>query len=87
MSSMASTTEGAFSFSVAEVVEDVLQQHGSRVRGLDLDSRKAEEAGIFFFLFVSCFIFSASQQRKISNFELVVVNESEVVIDGFVLFW
>ena len=51
MSSMASTTEGAFSFSVAEVVEDVLQQHGSRVRGLDLESRKAEEAGIFFFLF------------------------------------
>ncbi|XP_062144169.1 kinesin-like protein KIN-14I isoform X2 [Alnus glutinosa] len=44
MSSMASTSEGALSFSVAEVVEDVLQQHGSRVRGLDLESRKAEEA-------------------------------------------
>lgn len=67
MSSMASTSEGALSFSVAEVVEDVLQQHGSRVRGLDLESRKAEEAGIFCFSFsflVSCFIFSASNQRK-----------------------
>lgn len=90
MSSMASTSEGALSFSVAEVVEDVLQQHGSRVRGLDLESRKAEEAGIFFFfffLFVSCFIFSASKQRKISKFVLVMVNEWERVIDGFVLFW
>ncbi|XP_015892040.3 kinesin-like protein KIN-14I [Ziziphus jujuba] len=32
-------------FSVASVVEDVLQQHGNRLRDLDLDSRKAEEAG------------------------------------------
>ncbi|CAN1860091.1 Kinesin-like protein KIN-14I [Linum perenne] len=32
------------SFSVASVVEDVLQQHGNRPRGLDLDSRRAEEA-------------------------------------------
>lgn len=43
---MAATTEGALSFSVAEVVEDVLQQHGNRLRDLDLESRKAEEAGI-----------------------------------------
>ncbi|KAH9625424.1 hypothetical protein KSS87_011354 [Heliosperma pusillum] len=35
------------SFSVASVVEDVLQQHGNRpTRGLDLDSRRAEEAGV-----------------------------------------
>ncbi|GFQ02475.1 kinesin-4 [Phtheirospermum japonicum] len=36
--------EGAFSFSVASVVEDVLQQHGNRPRGLDFDARRAEEA-------------------------------------------
>ncbi|KAF4403444.1 hypothetical protein G4B88_008090 [Cannabis sativa] len=39
-------TEGTFSFSVVSVVEDVLQQHGNRNRGggLDLESRRAEEA-------------------------------------------
>lgn len=37
-------TEGAFSFSVAEVVEDVLQQHGNRHKNLDFESRRAEEA-------------------------------------------
>ena len=46
--------EGTLSFSVVEVVEDVLQQHGNRLRDLDLASRKAEEAGnltvSFFFL-------------------------------------
>ncbi|KAK9281648.1 hypothetical protein L1049_004551 [Liquidambar formosana] len=36
--------EGALTFSVASVVEDVLQQHGTRSRDLDLESRKAEEA-------------------------------------------
>ncbi|GLT83949.1 hypothetical protein SLE2022_022110 [Rubroshorea leprosula] len=36
--------EGALSFSVASLVEDVLQQHGNRLRDLDLESRKAEEA-------------------------------------------
>ncbi|XP_028781901.1 kinesin-like protein KIN-14I [Neltuma alba] len=36
--------EGALSFSVASVVEDVLQQHGTRLKDLDLESRKAEEA-------------------------------------------
>lgn len=36
--------DGALSFSVASVVEDVLQQHGGRLRDLDLQSRKAEEA-------------------------------------------
>ncbi|XP_052187688.1 kinesin-like protein KIN-14I isoform X2 [Diospyros lotus] len=36
--------EGALPFSVASVVEDVLQQHGTRSRVLDLDSRRAEEA-------------------------------------------
>lgn len=41
--------DGALSFSVTSVVEDVLQQHGnnSRSRNLDLDARKAEEAGNF----------------------------------------
>ncbi|XP_071722269.1 kinesin-like protein KIN-14I [Rutidosis leptorrhynchoides] len=34
----------ALSFSVASMVEDVLQQHENRLRDLDLDSRKAEEA-------------------------------------------
>eukprot|EP00256_Glycine_max_P030771 XP_006574541.1 kinesin-like protein KIN-14I [Glycine max] len=34
----------ALSFSVASVVEDVLQQHGTRLKDLDLESRKAEEA-------------------------------------------
>ncbi|KAM3326414.1 kinesin-like protein KIN-14I [Capsicum chacoense] len=42
--------DGALSFSVTSVVEDVLQQHGnnsqSRSRNLDLDARKAEEAAI-----------------------------------------
>ncbi|GFZ19374.1 P-loop nucleoside triphosphate hydrolases superfamily protein with CH (Calponin Homology) domain-containing protein [Actinidia rufa] len=38
--------EGALSFSVASVVEDVLQQHGIRSRDLDLESRRAEEAAI-----------------------------------------
>ncbi|EXB95727.1 hypothetical protein L484_007477 [Morus notabilis] len=41
---MAAAAEGAFSFSVASVVEDVLQQHGNRHRELDLESRRAEEA-------------------------------------------
>ncbi|KAL6968571.1 hypothetical protein U1Q18_034373 [Sarracenia purpurea var. burkii] len=36
--------EGALSFSAASVVEDVLQQHGVRSRGIDLESRRAEEA-------------------------------------------
>ncbi|KAK6286080.1 hypothetical protein POUND7_012259 [Theobroma cacao] len=36
--------EGTLSFSVASVVEDVLQQHGNRSKDLDLESRKAEEA-------------------------------------------
>ncbi|CAH1451101.1 unnamed protein product [Lactuca virosa] len=36
--------EGPLSFSVASVMEDVLQQHDNRPRDLDLDSRRAEEA-------------------------------------------
>ncbi|CDP17097.1 unnamed protein product [Coffea canephora] len=36
----------ALAFSVASVVEDVLQQHGNRSRDLDLDARRAEEAAI-----------------------------------------
>ncbi|KAI3449437.1 hypothetical protein Pfo_006102 [Paulownia fortunei] len=38
--------EYALSFSVASVVEDVLQQHGNRSRDLDFDARRAEEAAI-----------------------------------------
>ncbi|KAI3460781.1 hypothetical protein Pfo_017444 [Paulownia fortunei] len=38
--------EGALSFSVASVVENVLQQHGNRSRDLDLDARRAEEAAM-----------------------------------------
>lgn len=47
--------DGALSFSVTSVVEDVLQQHGnnSRSRNLDLDARKAEEDGKFTVL--SCY--------------------------------
>ncbi|XP_042515804.1 kinesin-like protein KIN-14I isoform X2 [Macadamia integrifolia] len=37
-------TEGILSFSMASVVEDVLQQHGTRLSDIDLASRKAEEA-------------------------------------------
>ncbi|KAK7284615.1 hypothetical protein RJT34_19364 [Clitoria ternatea] len=36
--------EAALFFSVASVVEDVLQQHGPRLKDLDWESRKAEEA-------------------------------------------
>nr|QWT43333.1 kinesin-like protein KIN14D [Citrullus lanatus] len=36
-------TEQVFPFSVASVVEDVLQQHGVRPRNLDLASKKSEE--------------------------------------------
>ncbi|PIN24162.1 Kinesin (KAR3 subfamily) [Handroanthus impetiginosus] len=39
-------TEGALSFSVASVVEDVLQQHENRSRDLDFDARRAEEAAL-----------------------------------------
>ncbi|KAJ8899052.1 hypothetical protein K2173_010205 [Erythroxylum novogranatense] len=44
---MAGVEEGALSFSVAAVLEDVLQQHGGIIitlGDLDLESRKAEEA-------------------------------------------
>ncbi|PSS28845.1 Kinesin-like protein [Actinidia chinensis var. chinensis] len=40
------TTEGILPFSVASVVEDVLQQHGKRLSDIDLASRKAEEASL-----------------------------------------
>lgn len=42
--SIAMATDGILSFSVASVVENVLQQHGNRTRDIDLESRKAEEA-------------------------------------------
>lgn len=45
---MASATEegGLMSFTVASVMEDVLQQHGNGLRDHDLEYRRAEEAGI-----------------------------------------
>lgn len=51
---MASEGGGGLSFSMASVVEDVLQQHGVRSRDLDLDSRRAEEAGNFTLTFHLC---------------------------------
>ncbi|XP_021821255.1 kinesin-like protein KIN-14I isoform X1 [Prunus avium] len=39
-------TEQVLPFSIASVVEDVLQQHGSRLSDIDLASRKAEEASL-----------------------------------------
>lgn len=44
-------TEDLLPFSVASMVEDVLEQHGKRLNDIDLASRKAEEAGIIFFFF------------------------------------
>lgn len=41
-------TEQVFPFSVASVVEEVLQQHGVRPRNIDLISKKAEEDCMFF---------------------------------------
>ena len=49
-------TEQVFPFSVASVVEDVLQQHGVRPRNIDLASKKSEEDCMFFvFLFSGLF--------------------------------
>ena len=61
---MATTEDGVLDFSVASAVEDVLQQQGNRSRGVDLASRRAEEAcmilSFLFFLnfkiyFFGCF--------------------------------
>ena len=41
---MATAEDGVLDFSVASVVEDVLQQQGNRLSDVDLASRKAEEA-------------------------------------------
>ncbi|PIA61220.1 hypothetical protein AQUCO_00300624v1 [Aquilegia coerulea] len=38
--------EGMLSFSMTSVVEDVLQQHGTRLSDIDLASRKAEETAL-----------------------------------------
>ncbi|GMP40053.1 hypothetical protein CsSME_00010647 [Camellia sinensis var. sinensis] len=40
------TTAGILPFSLASVVEDVLQQHGKRLGDINLASRKAEEASV-----------------------------------------
>lgn len=66
------TDGAALVFSVASVVEDVLQQHGNRSRDLDLDARRAEEAGtrfsLFFFpLSLWGFFFKQIKNKKIST--------------------
>lgn len=38
-------------FSVVEMVDDVIQQHGKRLSDIDLASRKANEACMFIFFF------------------------------------
>lgn len=43
-------TERVLPISAVTVVEEVLQQHGSRLRDFDFASRKAEEAGVSFLL-------------------------------------
>lgn len=62
------TEGGALVFSVASVVEDVLQQHGNRSRDLDLDARRAEEAGNFFLLLIFPFYFSTNLRNSRSQF-------------------
>jgi hypothetical protein len=58
----------ALSFSVASVVEDVLQQHGTRLKDLDLESRKSEEAGNFLIIILSGkFHFSLNDYRHSSH--------------------
>ncbi|KAK9136773.1 hypothetical protein Sjap_007367 [Stephania japonica] len=42
----AAMAEGVMAFSMASVMEDVLQQHGTRLSDTDLASRKAEEAAL-----------------------------------------
>lgn len=44
------TEDGGMRFTVASVMEDVLQQHGNGLRDHDLDSRRAEEAGTPFMI-------------------------------------
>lgn len=41
-------SEGVLQISAASVVEEVLQQHGSRFCDIDFASRRAEEAGLIF---------------------------------------
>lgn len=58
-------TEQPLPFSVASVVEDVLQQHGTRSSDVRFQSRKADEACminlllllflVFFFVRIECF--------------------------------
>lgn len=44
MGLLMATTEQVLSFNVASFVEDIIQQHGTRLSDIDLASRKAEEA-------------------------------------------
>lgn len=50
-------TEQVLPFSVASIVEDVLQQHGALTSHIDFASRKAEEACMFFNFLFSNFFF------------------------------
>jgi hypothetical protein len=45
-------SETSLSFSVASVVEDVLQQHGHPLKHLDFDSRIAQQAGTYFLIII-----------------------------------
>lgn len=67
--------DGALSFSVASVVEDVLQQHGSRSRNLDLDARRAEEAGNFLMLLLANYQFAISSFVANSSIESIWANK------------
>lgn len=65
----AMAAEAALFFSVASVVEDVLQQHGPRLKDLDLESRKAEEAGTFPLLL----FFLGFHQNSVLEFLIILI--------------
>lgn len=61
-------SEASVSFSAASLVEDVLQQHGHRLKDLDLEYRKAEEAGRLLFLYLFILVdFTEFQLKFVSS--------------------
>lgn len=44
------SSHGMLDFSLVAMVDDVIQQHGKRLSDIDLASRKANEACMFFML-------------------------------------
>lgn len=48
-------SQGMLDFSVVAMVDDVIQQHGKRLSDIDLASRKANEACMFFY-YLSLFL-------------------------------